>query len=136
VEKALFAFLLILSIDFCSTKLEVMSEIGSKYEKDEYSELFQIPNSLISSTKTLEAKNKSQKHLRFLKFFPNFLAKREEEETNILFNFQKSIFIDRLIYKKNEMEINEQCLRIGEINKLKFFFKQNLDSSFSSVQDF
>ena len=34
------------------------------------------------------------------------------------------------------MEINEQCLRIGKINKLKFFFKQNLDSSFSSAQDY
>ena len=136
MKKSLFVFILILSIDFYATKFEEMTEINSKYEKDEYLELFQIPNSLISSTKTLEVKNESQKHLCFLKFFPNFLAKREEEETNILFNFQKSIFIDRLIYKINDMEINEQCLRIGEINKLKFFFKQNLDSSFSSVQDF
>ena len=97
MEKALFIFLLILSIDFCTMKLEEMTEIDSKYEKDEYLELFQIPNSLISSTKTLEVKNESQKHLRFLKFIPNFLPKREkeEEETNILFTFQKSIFIDR-----------------------------------------
>ena len=136
MEKALFVFLLILSIDFCTTKLEVIKEIYSKYEKDEYLELFQIPNSLISSTKKLEDKNKSKKSLRFLKFIPNFLLRREEEENNILFNFQKSSFIDRLIYKKNDMEINEQCLRIGKINKLKFFFKQNLDSSFSSAQNY
>ena len=91
-----------------------MTELDSKYEQDEYLELFQIPNSLISSTKKLEDKNKSQKHLSFLKFIPNFLSRREKEENNILFNFQKSSFIDRLIYKKNDMEINEQCLRIGD----------------------
>ena len=34
------------------------------------------------------------------------------------------------------MEINEKCLRFGEINKLKFFFKQSLESSFSLIQDF
>jgi hypothetical protein len=102
MEKVLLIFLIFLSIEFCVTKLEEMTEIDPKYEQDEYLELFQIPNSLISSTKTLEVKNKSQKHLRFLKFIPNFLAKREEEEeeSNILFNFQKSIFIARLIYKK------------------------------------
>ena len=127
---------MILSIDFYSTKLETIKEIDSKFEQDEYLELFQIPNSLILSTKKLEDKNKSQKHLRFLKFIPNFLSRREKEENNILFNFQKSSIIDRLIYKKNDMEINEQCLRIGEINKLKFFYKQSLDSDFSSVQDF
>jgi len=136
MEKALFVFLLILSIDFYITKLETIKEIDSKFEQDEYLELFQIPNSLILSTKKLEDKNKSQKHLRFLKFIPNFLSRREKEENNILFNFQKSSIIDRLIYKKNDMEINEQCLRIGEINKLKFFYKQSLDSDFSSVQDF
>ena len=100
MEKALFVFLLILSIDFCTTKLEVIKEIYSKYEKDEYLELFKIPNSLISSTKKLEDKNKSKKSLCFLKYIPNFLLRREEEESNILFNFQKSSFIDRLIYKK------------------------------------
>ena len=138
MEKILFVFLLILSVDFFATKLEVMTEIDSKYEQDEYLELFQIPNSIISSTKKLEDKNKSQAHLRFLKFIPSLLSRREKEEkkNNILFNFQKSSFIDRLIYKKNYKEINEQCLRIGEINKLKFFFKQNLDSNFSSVKDF
>jgi len=136
MEKALFVFLLILSIDFYATKLEVMTEIDSKYEKDEYLELFQIPNSLISSPKKLEDKNKSKKSLRFLKFIPNFLSKNKKVENNILFSFNKSSFIDRLIYKKNDIEISEQCLRIGEINKLKFFFKQNLDSSFSSVEDF
>ena len=136
MKKALFVFLLILSIDFYAAKLEVMTEIDSKYEKDEYLELFQIPNSLISSSKELEDKNQSKKSLRFLKFIPNFLSRREEEERNILFIFQKSSFIDRLIYKKNDKEISEQCLRIGKINKLKFFFKQSLDSNFSSVQDF
>ena len=100
MEKILFIFLLILSIDFCGTKLEVMTEIDSKYEKDEYLDLFQIPNSIISSTKKLEDKNKSQKNLRFLKFIQNFLPKREEEENNIVLNFQKSSIIDRLIYKK------------------------------------
>ena len=39
-----------------------MTEIDSKYEKDEYLELFQIPNSLISSPKKLEDKNKSKKY--------------------------------------------------------------------------
>ena len=136
MEKALFVFLLILSIDFYATKLEVMTEIDSKYEKDEYLELFQIPNSLISSPKKLEDKNKSKKSLRFLKFIPNFLSKNKKVENNILFNFNKSSFIDRLIYKKNDIEISEQCFRIGEINKLRFFFKQSLDSSFSSVEDF
>ena len=136
MKKALFVFLLILSIDFYAAKLEVMTEIDSKYEKDEYLELFQIPNSLISSSKELEDKNQFKKSLRFLKFIPNFLSRREEEERNILFIFQKSSFIDRLIYKKNDKEISEQCLRIGKINKLNFFFKQSLDSNFSSVQDF
>ena len=129
-------FLLVLSIEICVTKLEEMTEIDPKYEQDEYLELFQIPNSLISFTKKLEDKKKSKNNLRFLKFIPNFLYRGVEEENNILFNFQKSSFIDRLIYKKNDKEINEQCLRIGEINKLKFFFKQNLDSSFSLIQDF
>jgi len=136
MEKILFMFLLVLSIEICVTKLEEMTEIDPKYEQDEYLELFQIPNSLISFTKKLEDKKKSKNNLRFLKFIPNFLYRGVEEENNILFNFQKSSFIDRLIYKKNDKEINEQCLRIGEINKLKFFFKQNLDSSFSLIQDF
>ena len=136
MEKVLLIFLIFLSIEFCVTKLEEMTEIDPKYEQDEYLELFQIPNSLISFSKKLEDTKKSKNSLRFLKFIPNFLYQRGEEENNILFNFQKSSFIDRLIYKKNDMEINKQCLKIGEINKLKFFFKQNLDSSFSLIQDF
>ena len=59
MKKSLFVFLLILlSINFYISKLEEMTEINSKYEQNEYLELFKIPNSLISSTQKLKDKKK------------------------------------------------------------------------------
>ena len=137
MKKSLFLFLLILSIDFYATKLKEMTNINSKYEQDEYLELFKIPNSIISSTQKLRDKTKLKKRLDLLKYVPFFTPIEEEVEENyLLFNFQKSSFIDKIVYYKNDMEINEKCLRLGEVNNLKFFFKQKLDSSFSSLQDF
>ena len=137
MKKALFVFLLILSIDFNATKLEEMSEINSKYEQNEYLELFKIPNSLISSTQKLKDKNKFKKRLNLLNFIPFFKSTIKEDEDNyLLFSFKKSSFIDKIVYYKNYMEISEKCLRFGEINSLKFFFKQHLDSKLSLIQDF
>ena len=137
MKKSLFVFILILSLDFYANKFEEMTEINSKYEKDEYLELFKIPNSIISSTQKLRDKTKLKKRLDLLKYVPFFTPIEEEVEENyLLFNFQKSSFIDKIVYYKNDMEINEKCLRLGEVNNLKFFFKQKLDSSFSSLQDF
>ena len=114
-----------------------MAEINSKYEKDEYLELFKISNSIISTTQKLKDKSKFKKRLHLLKYAPFFISTEEEEEEKyLLFNFQKSSYIDKIIYYKNDMEINEKCLRIREINNLEFFFKQNLDLSFSSLDDF
>ena len=121
MKKSLFLFLLILSIDFYATKLKEMTEINSKYEQDEYLELFKIPNSIISSTQKLRDKTKLKKRLDLLKYVPFFTPIEEEVEENyLLFNFQKSSFIDKIVYLKNDMEIKEKCLRFGEINNLKF----------------
>ena len=136
MKKSLFVFILILSIDFYTTKFEEMAEINSKYEKDEYLELFKIPNSIISSTQKLKDKRKLKKPLHLIKYAPFFKLAGEEEENYLLFNFQKSSYINKIIYYKNDMEINEKCLRFGEINNLKFFVKQNLDSIFSSLDNF
>ena len=138
MKKSLFVFLLILlSINFYISKLEEMTEINSKYEQNEYLELFKIPNSLISSTQKLKDKNKFKKRLHSLNYASFFISTEKEEEDNyLLFNFQKASFIDKIIYYKNYMEISEKCLRFGEINSLKFFFKQHLDSKLSLIQDF
>jgi len=49
MEKSLFVFLLTLSLDLYVIKSEEKKEIYSKYDNNEYLELFKIPNSLTIS---------------------------------------------------------------------------------------
>ena len=87
MKKSLFFFFFILSIDFYATKLKEMTELNSKYEQDEYLELFKIPNSIISSTQKLKNKTEFKKSLNLLKYAPFFISTGEEEEENyLLFN--------------------------------------------------
>ena len=69
-------------------------------------------------------------------FIPNLKLKSKDsfnKKSSIIFNFQKPIFVNRIIYQKN---LNEECSRIGDPKKLKIFFKKNSDSDFSSVGKF
>ena len=138
LNLATFAILFIISIGYSSSKLEEMNEINSKYDNDEYLKLFQVPKSLITFYQKKEKENESflKKKIRNLMFIPNLKLKSKDssnEKNNIIFNFQKPIFVNRIIYQKN---LNEECSRIGDPKKLKIFFKKNSDSDFSSVGKF
>ena len=105
----------------------------SKYDKNEYLEIFKIPNSLILSPKK-EVKNNRGIFKKFISFISNNIVSLSSELTNkIELSFKKKISFNRIIMK---IDSDDECKKIGNQNKVKIYYRKTSENDFIIKENF